>query len=1167
MLKKIVAIFLATAVTGLAPGLDFYQALGQGMPARKASGTPMASALPVRISGPEMSVGGMVVPALTVAGPGIVSPLIPAALEAPTLAVPPNAEAEAALPPGLVEQVEESQRLQGALHEQNPQQEQKLEEIFDRSPNHSATVAPEITASEKGGPELYKAISVWTQLSGFLREKIGFPSGEDVKIRRWRAASIELMRSHPALPVEQVLEETLATIHHLRPAQTDMARKILGEKQAENYPQAWRKGIGQFARKRDGEILNFTKTGNVLDSLYLAAAQGLFKYERGATNRSRWEWEFVDITGYSGPVHDVMQYRGRPCAATQNGLWLQNLDGSWSKEFSSDYFFHVAVQSDRLYVAQDGELWQHAPGLSAHRPWRNTPLPGGKGKILKLASGDPGLRVVVQDGVIESEYYLLDSGRWLPIKKTAVAWRDVILKDIGDAIDAKNTDAAVSNTRIDQELEAADGRFIRQDGRSIFSALISPAQAVFTAAAVAARVLANTPAEAPKKAPEDISRLPIDQQLDALIKKYKVPAAEAPLRRKLALQAWGRIKLDLPLFLNEPEAKVGLGSWWMTNVAPQKGEAREIFVPFEDIFVRAVDPAGVEEAVGAAIHETLHYLITRIDEASPLTDKYAKNTSPPANNLLMQVIEDSRINTWGLIQHPGYKPYLDAIYESLWPENPDQVDLQKQKRISLLDHSAVKVLMPDKKETDFVPPHVQYANSILYYWRHRKAPPFLKDPMAIDAFDKTKAALDRIRNIHPQAMGGVLLEHSKTAAWREAFEAVDREIYPYYEKLIQKSKDELKKMMDAGGKLQKQDGSGAGNPSPQEILDELDKDIAKEIHKHADPHDEHSHEHKAASAKPSEEDGASGKATDESWAERRDKALSEQQKIDSSWTDYERYKLRAQELGLISKVDGIIKKLLLPTKHSRLSRLLYEDGDEPDMNKFYDDAAQGRMDTPIMRRWSRKVRRSAKISLVLDVSGSMQDMTPDMSSPLDYALLGIVGWMEVCQKNNLDFEVVLFGSKTEVAHPFGKTINKASKDALIKAVGQFKYRGGTAIGEAVKTALDDLGKQAATDRFIIVATDEGQNSGDGPEKWMGDAKKNKIVTIAMVIGGEEAGFQKHFDYAVRVKEAKDFPRDLLEVLKKAMRAILGPLSASFAFMAAVGLPFILELSRHLDVGG
>jgi hypothetical protein len=150
--------------------------------------------------------------------------------------------------------------------------------------------------------------------------------------------------------------------------------------------------------------------------------------------------------------------------------------------------------------------------------------------------------------------------------------------------------------------------------------------------------------------------------------------------------------------------------------------------------------------------------------------------------------------------------------------------------------------------------------------------------------------------------------------------------------------------------------------------------------------------------------------------------------------DYERYRRRAQELGLIAHVDGMIKKLLLPTKHARLSRLVYHEGDEPDLNKYYDDVAQGKLDAPMMRRWNRRIKRTAKLSLVLDISGSMGTLSATMDSKLDHALIAIVSWIEVAQKNGLDFELILFDEGTDTVHSFGKAIDKVEKARILEEI-------------------------------------------------------------------------------------------------------------------------------------
>jgi hypothetical protein len=667
---------------------------------------------------------------------------------------------------------------------------------------------------------------------------------------------------------------------------------------------------------------------------------------------------------------------------------------------------------------------------------------------------------------------------------------------------------------------------------------------------------------------------PRKEPLEALMDKYKVPPAERAMRRKMTQQAIDRVKLDIALFTGNPNVRIGAGDWWMTG-QKQGSTSREILIPLEDIFVRAVDERGVEEAVGAAIHEVSHYEITRNDFDNPLTQKYALNVSPPENNLLYNSIEDTRINTWKLLQQPGTRPYFDAIYESEWPENPDAKDALKHARQEVLARSTLEIEKKDGTKESWMPPHVQYANSILHYWRHRKLPPFLKDEDAKAAFESTVQSLDRIRNIHPETIGGILTEPMKSKAGMESLEAIDKEIFPTYEKLIKKSQDQLKQMMKNGAKVKQGGGQGHGTPNmsspPEEGEENAEKvlkkqagDVADRIHGGSNgEHHKHDHDSKASKGDKASDDGQ-GMGGDEPWLKRREKAVADREKTEKAWTNYERYRLKAKELGLIDKVDGVLKQILMPTRHARLSRNHYDEGDEPDLDKHHDDRSQGRLDSPVMRVWNRKVRRSAKISLVLDVSGSMGVLTEAMNSPLDYAVLGIVAWAEVCQKNQLDFEVILFDDGQQIAHPFGKAVNKQSKDALIEAVVKAS-RGSTNIGAAYKLALDRLKQQQATHRFIIFATDEGHNTGVGPEAYKDEAKKAGIITIAMVIGASAEEYEKHFDYAVRVKEPRDFPSGLLKVLRDAIKKILGPAGLMMTFLIAV--MHVLQLwGSHIGLG-
>ncbi|HAM36954.1 MAG TPA: hypothetical protein DEB40_06970 [Elusimicrobia bacterium] len=759
-------------------------------------------------------------------------------------------------------------------------------------------------------------------------------------------------------------------------------------------------------------------------------------------------------------------------------------------------------------------------------------------------------------GVVETGnniYIGTESGikRFSPAKALPKGWKLRILDDIAARVEqAVEAPSAAASSAGEPFSSAEDGSIVDDGGRTIFSGLAQAARS-------AARMLgARLPAEPEESEKQDINSLPLDAQIDALMDKYGVPEGDRAMRKRLTMQVVTRVRTDIHLFAHADDVRVDFGQWWTTD--QNDPSLKTIFIPLEDIFVRAVDDTGAMEAVGAAMHEVAHYFITRPDLAHPLAPKYLLTSSPEANNLLYQHLEDIRVNTWLLLAQPGLAPYFDAIYEQMWPENIEDARRTRQARESLLARSILRIKPRGEAERDWMPPHQQFANAIIYHWRHPEAEPdFLTDPMAKDYFHKTLDAIEEVRRTHPSSVGGRLLEAMTSKAAHEALEIMDREIFPYYAQLIKKSKDDLDEMKKAGSQVKKNPGhcpnqpsqggnskdtaSGQGSPQGDEI-DQMDKDLAEAMRSQGDKKRGTVPQGKKPASKtkgkPGAKEGEGNKKN--AWRERRDKIIQNEKKIRQGMTSYEKYKLRAEELGLIGKVDGIVKRLLLPTKHARLSRQFYYEGDEPDMNKYYDDMAQGHYDTPIMRRWSRKIRRSAKISLVLDISGSMGSLTEAMNSPLDSALLGIVSWIEVCQRNGLDFEVILFDEKQTIAHPFGKTVKRDSKQDIVRQIIAAKG-GSTAIGAAFKLALDRIIKQPATHRFVIFATDEGQNTGESPEAWKTLAAKNKIVTMAMVMGTQPADYEKHFDYAVRVPQAKDFPALLLGVLQKAIRAVMGPL--------------------------
>lgn len=905
---------------------------------------------------------------------------------------------------------------------------------------------------------------------------------------------------------------------------------------------------------------------------FVGAEGGVFQLGRRAWRTEAQSTEVKDIVVIDGMMH----------AIREDGIKMQQGPGRWAFwPFDGVGLNRFAEIDGKVYAVGDVGVfsWDGTRWAFDSRLTQNLGLKSLSGaKVMRSAGGH--VYFGTKNGLL----------RWhVPPE----GWRERVLDGLAPRIAALGRSAEAAR----EVPEPGRGEGLKDSrGRTLFNGLGNSKHDLPGAGTswwrrllgVLASAAFDLPREEKKDAPKEpeLWTLGLDEQIDKLLVKYKVPEHQHRARRGFVKRAVQRIRADIPMILDQPDAEVGYGPWWLTVQSLEDTTQRKILIPVEDIFVRAADPEGVEEAVGAAIHEIAHFSITRFDPKSPLTEKYLLKNSPPENVVLYQVTEDTRINSWILLKKSGVRPYFDKIYEAMWPKDPEKARELQKYRESVLAGTELEVTNQDGSKEGFMPPHLQYTNQIIYWWRHRAKAPFLTDELALEVFEKTKDTLDKLAATHPQEMGGILLEEKKRRASIDMLELMDREIYPEYAKLVERTKDQIEQMQQDGkqvgppqegqgqGDQSKVDGDpqqgqpGSGQPTPEQISDAVNREAARRMHDHSqngspgDPAQggQPGQGGKTGAGSAPEAPGTVTDGEGDKWLKQRQKAIAQRDKQNASFTSYEKYKLKAADIGLIGKVDGVLKRVLMPTTHRRLSRSHFHEGDEPDMEKWFDDTAQGRKDTPIMRNWSRKVKKSAKVSLVLDVSGSMGSLSDAMSSPLDYAVIGMVAWMEVAQRNNIDFEVILFAGDNEVVHEFGKPVNKAEKERIIRKIAEASG-GSTAIGAAFKKALDRIAPQRSTHKFIIVATDEDHNSGKPPSEYREEAKKAGVVSIAMNLGrSDNEQLKKEFDHAIRVKEPREFPQKLLGVLRDAMKAALGRHAGSL-FSLMLLAPFLLPLLR------
>ena len=129
----------------------------------------------------------------------------------------------------------------------------------------------------------------------------------------------------------------------------------------------------------------------------------------------------------------------------------------------------------------------------------------------------------------------------------------------------------------------------------------------------------------------------------------------------------------------------------------------------------------------------------------------------------------------------------------------------------------------------------------------------------------------------------------------------------------------------------------------------------------------------------------------------------------------------------------------------------------------------------------------ASIALVLDVSGSMRDKTDGDTRPkylvAQEALRTILATTDEFVARQPDFPINVglytFSSQVTRVVPVGR-YNRSQLEAALTALG--RPDGGTAIGDAMDVARQDLYKAGTFRKYILVVTDGANTDGRDPEE-------------------------------------------------------------------------------------
>ena len=170
----------------------------------------------------------------------------------------------------------------------------------------------------------------------------------------------------------------------------------------------------------------------------------------------------------------------------------------------------------------------------------------------------------------------------------------------------------------------------------------------------------------------------------------------------------------------------------------------------------------------------------------------------------------------------------------------------------------------------------------------------------------------------------------------------------------------------------------------------------------------------------------------------------------------------AEELAQLAELMARVR-LAVPTRRSR--RLAAARTGAPDLRRTLRRSFRTGGE-PVERHFRERRRRSRRVVLLLDISGSMADYSR-----------ALVMFGHAALRADRRFEAFCFGTRlTRVTRALG---GSDANEALVRAAAEVvDWEGGTRIGDSVKRFLDDFGHAGMARGAIVVVCSDGLDVGE-----------------------------------------------------------------------------------------
>ncbi len=492
--------------------------------------------------------------------------------------------------------------------------------------------------------------------------------------------------------------------------------------------------------------------------------------------------------------------------------------------------------------------------------------------------------------------------------------------------------------------------------------------------------------------------------------------------------------------------KVRPGNVWAMNV-----ENRTMTYPIIDLITK-----GTETTLGYALHEGGHRDITRMIDKFWFTRETLR--------ALYNVVEDPRVNTYEETKWPGSNEYLSKTYELEWPK------LDSTKPIEYYDDYKVQ-------------PHLQFLNSIIYYYRHGVIDPRIKNQYVEEIFNKSINAIKNAYSKHPPTLNPS--EDQKREAQRKMGEILKDKVLPEYEKLIAESAKIIEQGM-LNGNIQLSLGptatpTGIGTLSTDELtqktrdyIEVKSKEIADKFEAKITRRDVEQLKDDIAKERKRQELNKSLNSGDGDNVQSLNDLMKQKIKYErlrnaqkSEWDKY-----YSPIASLVTTLIGLLENEL--TKDARPKyHGFFRTGKKIDMRKYLQYKASA-YDPAYEKFWMQKAlpsKPSINFTLVIDESGSMVEGERDTN-----ALKSLVLFIELLNHFDLDFNIIGFSDTALIHKEFDEDITSVNKDVFIRKVFNHMGVGATDDSSALEMAVDTIIKESEADHKVILIISDGEGN-------------------------------------------------------------------------------------------